>query len=135
MTFILNPKIEADSSYICSLPLCEVRLSNNASFPWLILIPKISNLIELIDLSEENQVQLLVEIRKASHFLKKHFKAKKLNVANLGNVVAQLHIHVIARFEEDLAWPNPVWNSGISSEYLEQEKQNRINLLAQALGE
>lgn len=132
--FELNPKLAQDSTYVCTLPLSEVRLSNNASFPWLILIPKKNNLVELIDLTEADQLQLLSEINKASYILKKMFKAKKLNIATLGNIVEQLHVHVIARFEEDLAWPNPVWNSGIASEYSPEDKQERVDLLAQAFG-
>lgn len=133
MKFVLNPKLDADSTYICDLPLCEVRLSHNAHFPWLILIPKINDVVEIIDLNENQQTQLLTEIRKTSHLLKKLFAPKKLNVANLGNIVEQLHIHVIARFENDLAWPNPVWNSGVSSEYAPHEKQQRIEIFKQAL--
>ena len=117
MHFTLDPRLENDSVFLCDWPLCQVRLSRNAAFPWLLLIPRRNNVIEIIDLSEADQSQLLVEIRKASEVMKKLYSPKKLNVANLGNIVAQLHVHVIARFENDEAWPGPVWGRNISREH------------------
>ncbi len=133
MRFVLDPKLESDSDWICDLPLSQVRLSHNAAFPWIILIPKRADLVELIDLSESDTVQLFKEIRQGSKIMQTLFHPKKLNVAALGNIVAQLHIHVIARFESDKAWPNPVWNSGIQAHYSDDEKEKRIRLLAEAL--
>lgn len=132
MNFVLDPKLESDSAFICDLALTQVRLSHNAAFPWIILIPRQAQMIELVDLNESEQLQLLTEIRQASHVMRTTFQPTKLNVANLGNIVAQLHIHVIARFSSDLAWPQPVWNSGIVKEYSTDEKQQRITLLAKA---
>jgi diadenosine tetraphosphate (Ap4A) HIT family hydrolase len=135
MPFVLHPKLESDSAFVCDLALSQVRLSHNAAFPWLILIPRKPNLIDIIDLPFEQESILYQEIRHASLILKKLFLPTKLNVANLGNVVSQLHIHVIARFEQDLAWPNPVWNSGISALYTEKEQSERIVELHRALKE
>ncbi|MGE3317901.1 MAG: HIT domain-containing protein [Candidatus Berkiella sp.] len=129
MNFELDPKLAQDSSFICDLPLSQVRLSHNAAFPWIVLIPRQPQLIELIDLSLSDQGQLWQEITRASHIMRAIFSPTKLNVANLGNVVAQLHIHVIARFASDKAWPNPVWNSHIQANYLSQDKQNLITQL------
>src|SRR4029078_4191753 len=109
MAFMLHTTLESDSTYICDLPLSQVRLMNNAAFPWIALIPRTENTVEIIDLVESAQEQLLKEVRIASHIMRKHYQPKKLNVANLGNIVEQLHIHVIARFSNDLAWPQPVW--------------------------
>ncbi len=135
MKFVLDPKLENDSSFICDLTLTQVRLSHNAAFAWIILIPRLPNMVELIDLSVSEQEQLLKEIRLASHIMRTLFQPTKLNVANLGNVVSQLHIHVIARFNTDLAWPQPVWNSGVHQEYMNSERQQRISLLVNAFME
>ncbi|MGD9591192.1 MAG: HIT domain-containing protein [Candidatus Berkiella sp.] len=126
MTFVLNSTLEKDSEFIIDLPLSQARLSNNAAFTWIILIPRKENLTEIIDLSIDDQTQLLKEIRQTSIILQKLFKADKLNVANLGNMVSQLHIHLIARFKTDPAWPNPVWNSGVSKAYSLEEKETLL---------
>ncbi len=135
MSFILDPRLEQDSTFVYNLTLSEVRLSNNAAFPWLILIPKRKQMVELIDLTIEDQEQLLLEIRQTSQIMQALFRPKKLNIAALGNIVPQLHLHVIARYEQDLAWPNPVWNSGITQHYTEHEKQERIQTLIEAFKE
>lgn len=132
MSFELDPKLAQDSTFICDLPLCQVRLSNNAAFPWLLLIPKQNDLCEIIDLPMSSQVQLLGEINQASHVMRSLFLPTKLNIANLGNVVKQLHIHVIARFNTDKAWPNPVWNSQVEARYAPLEQQRIIQQLTAA---
>ncbi len=132
MSFELASKLAEDSVFICDLPLSQVRLSNNAAFPWIILIPKLNDLIEMIDLSMDDQSQLLKEINQASHVMQRLFSPTKLNIANLGNVVAQLHIHVIARFATDKAWPNPVWNSQVDARYSPSEQQKMIQQLTAA---
>lgn len=135
MPFVLHPKLESDSTFVCDLTLSQVRLSHNAAFPWIVLIPRKPDLIEIIDLPLAQETILYQEIRHTSLILKKLFSPTKLNVANLGNVVPQLHIHVIARFEKDLAWPNPVWNSGVTAVYTETEQSERIAELHRALKE
>lgn len=130
MTFVLHPKLAADSAFVCDLPLSQVRLSNNAAFPWLILVPRQKELTEIIDLAVPLQQQLWQEITLASKILRELFQPTKLNVANLGNVVSQLHIHVIARFNTDSSWPHPVWNSQIEASYSIAEQQQRIAQLA-----
>ncbi len=129
MPFQLHPQLEKDSSPVYDLPLCEIRLYHNAAFPWLLLIPQRANCTEIIDLTASDQIQLLKEIVLTSKILKAHYSPKKLNVANLGNVVEQLHIHVIARFESDAAWPNPVWNSSVNKNYSIENKKNMIDRL------
>lgn len=132
MTFVLHPKLATDSTYVCDLPVSQVRLSHNAAFPWLILIPRYADLSEIIDLEVSLQQQLWQEIARSSQIMRDLFQPTKLNVANLGNVVSQLHIHVIARFNSDPAWPNPVWNSQITTSYSAVEQQQRIMQLNKA---
>lgn len=122
----LHPSLEKDTTFITDLSLCQVRLHENAEFPWLVLIPQRDDVIELIDLVEEDRLQLMKEISIVSQIMKELFNPDKLNVANLGNIVPQLHIHVIARYQNDKAWPNPVWNSGFFKEYSLDEKSNLV---------
>jgi diadenosine tetraphosphate (Ap4A) HIT family hydrolase len=133
MTFVLHPRLEADSAFIIDLPLSQARLSLNAAFPWIILVPRAPELVEIMDLSLDYQQQLLQEIDAVSRILKTLFNADKLNIGALGNIVPQLHIHVIARYTSDPAWPNPVWNSGVSKQYSEEETQSHIENIAAAL--
>jgi diadenosine tetraphosphate (Ap4A) HIT family hydrolase len=107
--FTLDPQLAADTVPIGDLPLCRVLLNDDANYPWLILVPRRAGLIELIDLDEAARCTLMGEIAQVSAALKAHTSCDKLNVAALGNVVAQLHIHIVARFRTDVAWPNPVW--------------------------
>jgi diadenosine tetraphosphate (Ap4A) HIT family hydrolase len=128
----LNPILEGTSSFVTDLALCQVRLSHNAKFPWLLLIPRQNNIVEIIDLDESQQAQLMGEISMTSHIMKELFRPDKLNMGALGNVVPQLHIHVIARYVADEAWPNPVWNSGVSDTYSQDAIKTRISQLVAA---
>lgn len=132
MSFILDPRLEKDTEFLHDLPLSQVRLSKNAAFPWIMLIPRQNNIVEIIDLSVADQDQLLREIRAASHIVKALFAPTKINVANLGNVVPQLHVHVVARYDTDKAWPGPIWNSGVQEVYEEVVKQQRMQQLIAA---
>lgn len=96
---------------VCSLALCEVRLMREGAWPWLVLVPRVNDAVELIDLSQEQQHRLIDEIAMASNVLKAEFKPFKLNVASLGNFERKLHVHVIGRQKGDPAWPNPVWSA------------------------
>ncbi len=110
--FTLHPQLEGDTFPICALSLCEVRLMNNAFFPWLILVPRMPGAREIIDLPTRDRAMLMEEIAQASEVLQQFYAPHKLNVAALGNKVEQLHVHVIARFTSDNAWPEPVWGQG-----------------------
>ena len=125
MPFSLDKRLEADSLYITDLPLCQLRLMNNKRFPWLLLIPQVADASEWIDLSREQQHQLADEITICSHFFQALVTPDKLNIATLGNVVAQLHIHLIGRYKSDSAWPDPVWGKG-SEPYSEEESSKFI---------
>ena len=115
--FTLDPRLAAESLPLGRLPLCEVRLFNDARFPWLILVPARAGLVEIIDLDEAGRQVLISEAALAANALKTATNCHKLNVAALGNQVRQLHVHVIARFETDAAWPNPVWGRGARLPY------------------
>jgi diadenosine tetraphosphate (Ap4A) HIT family hydrolase len=105
----LDSQIERDSVMIGELPLCQVRLMNDANFPWLLLVPRRQNASEITDLVEAEQAQLMREVALAVRALKDETACHKINVAAIGNVVAQLHVHVVARFRTDVAWTKPVW--------------------------
>lgn len=115
--FILDKKLQQDSFFIADLELCKVLLMNDANYPWLILVPRQNNLKDIVDLSFDDQIILLKEINFVAEIFKKEFEFDKLNIANLGNVVSQLHIHVIARKKNDVTFPRPVWGNAQALEY------------------
>ncbi len=130
--FNLDHRLARDSHDITNLPLCNVRLMDNKLFPWVLLVPRVADASEWIDLSREEQHQLSDEIAVVSHILKALVTPDKLNIATLGNQVAQLHIHLIARYKGDKAWPNPVWG-GAAEAYSESESRRFIYDLKSAL--
>lgn len=107
--FELHTQLVKDCVEVGDLPLCRVLLMNDAQYPWLILVPRRAEITELFELPHIDQQQLLDEISHVSSTLAGHYRADKMNIAALGNVVAQLHVHIIARFKNDAAWPRPVW--------------------------
>ncbi|MEL6366271.1 MAG: HIT family protein [Pseudomonadota bacterium] len=132
--FSLDPRLESDTSPIASLALCELLLMEDARFPWLVLVPRRPGLADLIDLSAEGRPQATREIDAAARALKTATGCDKLNVAALGNMVRQLHIHVIARFESDAAWPGPVWGVGARTVYEASRRDTLVAAVKQALG-
>ncbi|MBP9692470.1 MAG: HIT family protein [Alphaproteobacteria bacterium] len=129
----LDPRLTSNSSFVTDLELCHMRLHHNAGFPWFLLIPKIENISEIIDLTPADQGLLMKEIALTSQAVRHVFQPKKLNVASLGNIVPQLHIHVVARYENDGAWPGPIWNSGISKDYEDKIKTQIIEEMKDTL--
>src|SRR5258705_2192209 len=105
----LHPQLERDTTPLGDLPLSRVVVINDANYPWLLLVPRRPGVIELIDLDEVERAQLMTEIALVSRTLQEVTECDKLNVAALGNVVPQLHVHVVARRKTDKAWPKPVW--------------------------
>ena len=105
----INKNFIKSSHYISDLKLCSVRLIDNQKFPWIILIPKRKGITDITELNSKDQILLMKEIVHASKLMKKVFKTKKLNVEKIGNIVPQLHIHIIARYKNDLTWPLSVW--------------------------
>ena len=128
--FVLDPRLEGDSVPVCDLGLCTVRLMNDARFPWVILVPRIAG---LIDLSEADRRTVTDEIDRVTRALSSHTSAEKMNVAALGNMVRQLHVHVIARFAGDAAWPGPIWGVGTAQAYVEGDRMERVDALKAAL--
>jgi diadenosine tetraphosphate (Ap4A) HIT family hydrolase len=119
--FNIDKRLEQDTFFVGSLPLSDILLHGNAFFPWFILLPRRNAVKEIIDLRGDDQLILLEEIKILSKFIKKNFLCQKLNVANLGNIVSQLHIHVIARHDQDVAWPKPVWGAVGAKKYKSNE--------------
>jgi diadenosine tetraphosphate (Ap4A) HIT family hydrolase len=119
-SFSLDPRLAAESFSLGTLALCEVLLYDDERFPWIILVPKKQGAAEIIDLEGEERPVLMEEIAITSAALKRITDCRKLNVAALGNQVRQLHIHIIARFETDMAWPGPVWGKGTRVPYEEK---------------
>lgn len=109
MSFKLHPQLEADTHFICDLELCRVLLMDDANYPWVILVPRREGIREICELSREDQHQLSDESAQVARAMLEIYKPDKLNIAALGNQVPQLHVHHLARYTTDPAWPNPVW--------------------------
>ncbi len=129
--FRLHPRLVADCFDLGSLPLCQVLLMNDERFPWCILVPRIPELRDLHDVPRERRTALFDEIEQVSNALLQIHRADKMNVAALGNVVPQLHVHVIARTTTDAAWPGPVW--GVGTTVPHADPTPRIEALRRAL--
>ena len=115
--FALDARLAADTFHVGDLPLCSVLLMDDSRFPWLILVPRREQASELTDLSSEDSGTLIDEIRLAIGVMQALAKPDKVNVGALGNVVAQLHVHVVGRYRSDPAWPGPVWGFGARQPY------------------
>ena len=109
MSLKLHKKFLMSSHHITDLQLCNIRLNDNSKFPWLILIPKRNKIIDISDLNSKDQILLMKEIIYVSKIMKKLFKTSKLNIEKIGNIVPQLHVHIIARNKKDSSWPLSVW--------------------------
>jgi diadenosine tetraphosphate (Ap4A) HIT family hydrolase len=129
----LDPQIERDTVSIGDMPLCRALLMNDANYPWLLLVPRRRNVVELIDLDTAEQAQLMSEIADAARSLKTITGCDKINIAALGNVVPQLHVHVIARSRSDSAWPKPVWGAVPLRAYEDAALQALLAALRQRL--
>ncbi|TWT23227.1 HIT domain-containing protein [Luteimonas marina] len=129
----LHPQLAADTHPLAVFELCELRLMDDANYPWLVLVPRLPEARELIDLDAAQRHLLTDEIDRAARVLREVFRPFKLNVAALGNLVPQLHVHVIARFEHDPAWPAPVWGRVAARPYTPDALVERIRLLDAAL--
>ena len=135
MPFTLHRQLDEDTHLVGDMPLCRVLLMNNTTFPWIILVPRCENMRELFDLEQADYATTMEEVRFAARGFSMLTGAHKMNIAALGNKVPQLHIHVIARFEGDAAWPSPVWShegSGIMG-YMPQEGAALIDKIRRAL--
>lgn len=115
--FDLDKRLMNDTLVVADCALCRVLLMNDSRYPWLILVPRIAFVSEVFELTAEQQQQLWQEASDVGQLLKHEFQADKINIATLGNVVKQLHMHVLVRMHEDAAWPAPVWGNGVAQPY------------------
>ncbi len=130
--FTLHERLRADTLDITRLRLSRVLLMNDSSFPWLILVPEREDIRELYDLDEKDRPVLIEEITLASRVIRHLYKPDKINIGALGNLVPQLHVHVIGRFESDRAWPGPVWGAGSAQPYGDDKREATRELFKEA---
>ncbi|WP_284876425.1 HIT domain-containing protein [Brevundimonas sp. MEB006b] len=130
MGFSVAPAFEAGSVAAAEWPLCHVRLQDDARFPWLILIPRVEGAVELEDLSVEQRTMLMEETVRAGALVRRLGAVEKLNVGAIGNVTAQLHVHVVGRRRDDGLWPDPVWGRGRVVPYTDGERARRLTIVA-----
>ncbi|WP_294538650.1 HIT domain-containing protein [uncultured Rhodoblastus sp.] len=133
MTFRLDPRLAADTFPVGDFALCRVLLMNDSRFPWLILVPGGADLREIFDLAPRERAVLIEEAALAGERLKALAGADKINIGALGNLVPQLHIHVVARLAGDAAWPGPVWGAGKATPYAPDAAANAIENLRRTL--
>jgi len=133
-SFALDPRLAQESIVLGDLPLSRVLLTNDANYPWLVLVPRRPDLVELIDLDDAGQMTLMAEVARAARALKEVTACDKLNVAALGNTVRQLHVHVIARRNGDAAGAGPVWGAVPVRPYRPGERERLAEALRHALG-
>ncbi|MGN2245973.1 HIT domain-containing protein [Frateuria sp. GZRR35] len=131
--FELDPRLAADTVPVARLDLCEVRLVNDARFAWLVLVPQRAGLVEIADLTPSERTLLWHEADRAGAALRVVAPCDKLNLGALGNIVRQLHVHVVARCEGDAAWPGPVWGSGPAVPYAEDRRDALLDRLRETL--
>jgi len=132
--FALDPRLAADSVFIADGPLSQVRLMDDTRFPWLVLVPRVEGASEWLDLDGGRQRLLLAEINQAGQLVRALPGVHKLNIGALGNIVRQLHVHLVGRHEGDAAWPGPVWGSGSAVRYEPAALTAEIDRWRQRLG-
>ncbi|HTV84334.1 MAG TPA: HIT family protein [Dyella sp.] len=127
----LDARLKSDTVPVTSLAMCEVLLMNDARYPWLVAVPRETGLVEIADLPDQAQQQLWREVDRLAKVLRQVAPCDKLNIGALGNIVRQLHVHVVARREGDAAWPGPVWGHGRAEPYADDRLQSLLALLRQ----
>ena len=130
----LHPQLARDTAALGDLPLSRVLVMNDANYPWLILVPRKPDITEVIDLEDGEQSELMAEITRVARALREVTACHKLNIAALGNAVPQLHMHVIARFRHDAAWPKPVWGAVPPRAYEREQLDNFVQPLRSKIG-
>lgn len=131
--FELDTRLATDSVLIADGPLSQIRLMNDDRFPWVVLVPRVAGASEWIDLDGGQQRLLLAEINQISQHLKQKPNVTKINIGALGNIVRQLHVHLIGRHEGDAAWPGPVWGSGKAQRFDADVLAQRVEIWRQRL--
>lgn len=134
MAFHLHPQLKKDCISIGRLALCRLLLMNDKQFPWFILVPEIEGITEIFQLNKQQRGLLIDESSYLAERLKTLYKAEKINIAAIGNLVPQLHVHHVVRYKSDKAWPTPVWGKFSAIPYSRQELTNTISLISDTLG-
>lgn len=129
IAFELDPRLAADSHWLADGPLSQLRLMDDARFLWLVLVPRIDAAVEWVDLQPSDQARLLDEVNAAARLLRADGGCEKINIGALGNIVRQLHVHVVARHDGDAAWPGPVWGSGAALRHAPKQRAARLEAL------
>lgn len=119
--FNLHPQLAQDCYELADLPLCKLLLCNDSAYPWFILVPKVNDITDIYQLDWQQQQQLLNESSLLSELLMQVFNGDKMNVAALGNVVEQLHVHHVVRYKKDVSWPKPIWGQQPLTPYTDDE--------------
>ena len=131
--FLLDPRLAADSHFIADGPLSQIRLMDDARYPWLLLVPRVANIAEWMELDGNQQRLLLAEVNQTGKLLRAEPGVEKLNIGALGNVVRQFHVHLVGRHAGDPAWPGPVWGNGTALRFPAAEREARIEAWRQRL--
>ena len=132
-SFELHERLALDCILVKDLQLCKLLLMNDSTFPWCLLVPMREGVREIYELSNEDQILLMQESSLLSAAMMEYFQGEKMNVAALGNIVPQLHIHIIARKKDDIAWPQPVWLAGSGIPYQQKIQERKVAELAEKL--
>lgn len=131
--FELHPRLAADTLIVGEFKLSQLLIHRDANYPWFILVPKRPDVMEIYHLSEEDRIQLMVESCMLAEALVDVFSPDKINIATLGNIVPQLHMHHVARYKTDGAWPNPIWGAQPTLDYRQEDLQHRIDSMVSVL--
>lgn len=131
--FQLHPQLDADSVTIGDFPLSQLLLINDANYPWFVLVPRKVDITEIYQLSEQDQAQLTRESALLSQLITEQFSADKINIAALGNMVPQLHIHHVVRFKNDPSWPHPIWGRIAAKQYSNEVRSQLLTRLKSSL--
>lgn len=135
MAFSIHPQLANDCHYLGDFPLCALLLSKDANYPWFIMVPRRVDIREAFELTVDEQQQLQRESLSLSRLLNNAFKADKMNIAALGNMVPQLHLHHIVRYSTDAAWPKPIWEVAKAQAYNDASLKERIDVMLNALAD
>jgi len=133
--FVLNSTLENDSIPLMETDLCLVRLINDARYPWVLVVPKIPDVSELHELSDAEYAEVMKTARVLGGILKDSFDADKINTAVIGNMVSQLHVHIVARRRDDAAWPSPIWGVGDMEPLSDKECAHRLETIRVGIGD
>lgn len=131
--FQLHTTLKNDSILLSSLPLCQVLLINNETYPWLILVPQRTNTTEVCELSIKDQIQLTLESHLIATMMRRIYNPDKLNIATIGNIVPQLHVHLVARFKKDPLWPAPIWGNNLGPAHNEETTKKEVSRLREEI--